>query len=134
MNLANVMDEVAAQIDTIAGLRAFGWPRDNVSPPAAIVSYPEDYNFDATYGRGMDRLTLPVIVVVGRVSDRKARDRLGAYCDGSGTSSIKAVVEAGTYTSLDEVRVTGIEFDAIDIAGVTHVAAAFSLDIAGQGA
>lgn len=93
MNLADVMDEVAARVDTIDGLRVSAFPPDQVQPPAAVVTYPEEYLFDETYGRGMDRLTLPVIVMVGRVSDRKSRDQLAAYCDGSGARSLKAVLE-----------------------------------------
>jgi hypothetical protein len=134
MDLADVMDEVGDLLDTVTGLRVYRYPPDNVQPPAAVVSYPEEYTYDATYGRGMDRLTLPVVVLVGRVSDRTSRDRLGAYVDGSGSSSVKAVLEAGTYTDFDTLRVVGVEFDVVSVAGVDHVAATLSLDIAGQGA
>ena len=134
MNLADVMDEIAAQVDTISGLRTYPFPPDQVAVPAAIVTYPGEYTFDETFGRGLDRLKLPVIVLVGKVSDRKSRDQLGAYCNGSGASSIKAVVEAGSYTAFDEARVERIEFDVISMAGVEYVAATFTLDVAGQGA
>jgi hypothetical protein len=97
MNLADVMDAVGDRLDTIAGLRVFAYPPGSVTPPAAVVSYPEGIEFDATYGRGSDRMTLPVVVVVGKASDRAARDKLGAYCDGSGASSVKAVLESGEY-------------------------------------
>jgi hypothetical protein len=133
VNLANVMQAVSDRLDTIAGLRCFGYPPGTVSPPAAIVSYPDHLTFDETYGRGMDRLTLPVVVVVGRPTDRSTRDRLTAYCDGSGTSSVKAVLESGTYTAFDVIRVTGIEFDTVSIAAVDYLAAIFDLDIAGHG-
>jgi hypothetical protein len=134
MNLADVMDEIAAQLDTITGLRTYPYPPDSLAVPAAVVTYPSEYLFDETYGRGMDRLKVPVIVLVGKVSDRKSRDQLAAYCSGSGASSIKAVVEAGTYTAFDEARVERIEFDVIKIAAVEYVAGTFTLDIAGTGA
>lgn len=133
MNLADVMDEIAERLDTITGLRCFAYPPGSISPPAAIVSYPEDYTYDATYGRGMDRLTLPVVVVVGKVSDRSARDQMGAYVDGSGASSVKQVLESGAYTAFDTVRVTGVEFDTVPIAATDYLAATFDLDIAGSG-
>lgn len=133
MDLADVMQAVADRLDTITGLRVYPYPPDLVQPPAAVVTYPEEYVYDATYGRGMDRMTLPVIVMVGRVSDRASRDAIGAYANGSGASSIKAVVEAGTYTAFDTVRVTGAEFDIVSVAGVEHLAATFTLDIAGPG-
>lgn len=134
MNLADVMDQVAAQLDTITDLRCYAYPPDVVYPPAAIVSYPDAYTFDETYGRGMDRLSLPVVLVVGKVSDRAARDELGAYADGSGSQSVKAVVEAGTYTAFDSVRVESVDFDVVTIAATDYMAALFSLDIVGTGA
>ena len=38
MNLADVMDELAARIDTIEGLRVHAFPPDNVAVPAAVVT------------------------------------------------------------------------------------------------
>lgn len=134
MNLASVMDAIGTRLDTITGLRVFKFPPDGtISPPAAIVSYPLEYEFDSSYARGSDRMSLPVIVLVGKVSDRKSRDQLGAFCDGSGSSSVKAVVEAGTYTAFDTVRVASVEFDVISVAAVEHAAATFTLDIIGPG-
>ena len=134
VNLADVMDEIATQLDTITGLRVFAYPPDALHPPAAVVSYPDAYTFDGTYVRGMDRMSLPVVVVVGKVSDRASRDELGAYADGSGSASVKAVVEAGTYTAFGTVRVESVEFDVVTIAGIDYMAALFTLDIVGTGA
>ena len=133
MNLANVMDAISDRLDTIAGLRCFAHPSGSVTPPAAIVSYPETYTFDETYGRGMDRLNLPVVVVVGKVSDRASRDALAAYCNGTGAASVKAVLESGTYSTFHTVRVASIEFDTVTIAGTDYIAALFDLDISGSG-
>lgn len=135
MNLGAVMQEIADRIDTIAGLRVYAYPPNSIVPPAALVSYPDTYSYDETYGRGMDRITdLPVIVAVGKVSDRASRDKITQYVDGSGSASIKAVVESGTYTEFDVVRVTGVVFDVVTIAAVDYLGATFTLDIAGQGA
>lgn len=133
MNLSTVMDQVATQLDTIAGLRVHAYPPSTLTPPAAVVAYPDDYTFDATYGRGMDRMTLPVVVMVGKVSDRSSRDRLTDYLDGAGAASVKAVVEAGTYTAFDVVRVMDATFDVVSMGGVDYIAATFTLDIAGSG-
>jgi hypothetical protein len=134
MDLGNVMDQVATQLDTISGLRCFAYPPDSITPPAAIVSYPEELLFDATYDRGADTLLLPVIVAVGKVHDRSTRNLVDGYCAGSGASSIKAVLEAGTYTAFDTVRVTRAEFDVVTIGGTDYLAALFDLDIIGDGA
>lgn len=134
MILADVMDQIGDRLDTITGLRVFRYPPDSVTPPAAIVSYPDEIVFDETYGRGMDRMTLPVVIVVGKVSDRTSKDRLTAYANGSGTSSVKGVIEGGTYTAFDTVRISRAEFDVVSINSTDYVAGLFDLDIAGQGA
>jgi hypothetical protein len=71
--------------------------------------------------------------VVGKATDRTARDRIYAYAAPTGASSVKAVLESGTYNSFHTIRVTECEFDVISIAGVDYIAAVFTLDIAGQG-
>jgi hypothetical protein len=133
VDLAAVMQAVSDRLDTIAGLRCFAYPPGSITPPAAVVSYPDTYDFDETYGRGMDRLKLPVVVVVGRPTDRTTRDKLAAYVNGTGASSVKAVLESGTYTAFDVVRVTGVDFDVVTIAATDYLAALFDLDIAGKG-
>ena len=133
MNIADVMDEIATQLDTIAGLRVVAhWP-GSISPPTAIVAMP-DTTFDETYGRGMDRMQMPVVLAVGKVVDRSARDAVAAYVNGSGPKSVKQVVEAGTYTAFDTVRVMSAEFDTYAFGAVEHLVAVFQLDIAGDGA
>ena len=133
MMLNEVMDAISTRLDSIGGLRLF-FPGEAISPPAAVVLYPETVTFDATYVRGMDRMSLPVSVVVGKVSDRSALKQLSEYCNGSGAKSVKAVLESGTYDAFDTVRVESIDFDYVTHGGALLVEAMFTLDIAGQGA
>lgn len=133
MNLGDVMDEVAGRLRAIPQLRVHPYPADSVNPPAAVVAWPERYDFDETYGRGSDRMTLPLLVVVSRVPDRAARDQLSRFCDGAGPASVKAALETGEAMSFDSVRVTRIEFDVVRIAENDYIAATFMLDIFGPG-
>lgn len=133
MDVAEVMDELAARLGMIAGLRVFAWPPGSVTPPAAIVSYPERVDFDSTYGRGMDRMTVPVAVVVGRPADRATRDSLAAYCGGGGARSVKAALDRGFCTAWDSVRVVRADTDVVSIGGVDYLAALFSIEISGTG-
>lgn len=133
MNLADVMDELAARIETISGLQVFSFPPDHVSPPTAVVTYPETYTYDETYGRGSDRLTVPVLVMVGKASDRASKDQLAAYADGSGLKSIKAVIEGDGASYLDLPGGSGNyaqtpEHPTLDIAGNLWLAADVALD------
>ncbi len=65
-----------------------------VSVPAAIVQLPRSIDFDLTYGRGGDTYTLPVLILVGAADDKASQVNLAAYLDPSGTTSIKAAIEA----------------------------------------
>lgn len=84
MDLGAVMDEIGDRLDTLDGLRVYRYPPDNVQPPAAIVTYPDTYTYDETMRRGMDRITLPVVLLVGKVSDRASRDRISDWLSRGG--------------------------------------------------
>lgn len=135
MDIASVMDELAARLETIDGWRVHSLPPGTVVPPALVVSYPEEYVFDRTYGRGTDAIQLPVAAMVGKVIDRSTRDLLAAICGGAGVSSVKQVLEGynGNYASFDFVHVTGVEFDVMTHHAVDYMAAIFTLQIIGPG-
>lgn len=133
MDLEAVIEEIEAALDTIAGLRILVVGERPV-PPAAYVSYPESITYGESYARGMDSMELQVVLVVGRTIDRATRKALAAYCKGSGSASVKAVVDGHTYTACDSVTVTGAEFDVVTVSGVDLMAAIFSVDVVGTGA
>lgn len=134
MNIAGVMDELGAALETIGGLQVFPYWADRVTPPAAVVGWPDSYSFDATYGRGSDRITVPVTVLVGRVTAATSRDRLAAYADGSGPSSVKQAVDGHASSAYDTATVREVtEFATYTVAGVEYLGARFSVDIMGSG-
>lgn len=134
MNLNDVMDEVATTLATISGLRVFGYPPPTVVPPAGIVSYPDAIEFDQTYGRGMDRISgLPIILVVGKATDRAARETAAGWASGSGETSVKAALEDHEWASCDVLIVTRCSFDVVTIASVDYLAAMFEADVIGSG-
>lgn len=133
MDINAVMEEIGDRLDTIAGLRVHKEPPSTVNPPAAVVVFP-DIEFDGTYGRGMDTLSLPVVLVISKAVDRVSRKQVTPYVSGSGAKSIKSVIESGTYTTFDVVRVANVEFAVATIGAVDYLTATFTLNIAGQGA
>jgi hypothetical protein len=137
MNIGDVMDEIAERLrraPSLAG-RTFEYPPGSVHGHAAIVTYPDDYTFDAAYQRGLDRMTIPVWIVVGRPTDRSTRDLLSKYINGSGEESVKALLEDDDeYQSFDTLRVASVQFDNYPIGAVEYLAAGFNLEITGQGA
>lgn len=129
-------EELAARLRRIPGLAVFAHPVDTVVPPAAIVVYPDRVDYDTTYARGVDKITMPVVVVVGKTSDGRAvMDALSGYWDGAGSRSVKAALEAGGPVPgvLDDVQVPSAEQAEATIGGVEMLAAVFTAEITGSG-
>lgn len=133
MKIADVMDELGVALSTIPGLRVVPYYADRISPPTAVVGWPDELVFDGAFGRGMDRVELPVFVMVGRVDARNARKALAGYVNGSGPGTVKQAIESGNYMACDSVRVQSATIEAVSVAGVEYLAAVFRVDIAGTG-
>lgn len=134
MDLAAVMDEVGTALARVPGLRPFPYSVDAITPPAAVVGWPDEITYDSTMGRGMDTITLPVYVLVGRVDQRSARDVLARYLDGGNPGSLKAVIERGPHVAFDSVRVVKADPQSLTSAGVDYIGAVLELNIVGKGA
>lgn len=132
MNIADVMDELGAALETIPDLRVFPYWADRVTPPAAVVTWPE-VTYDLTFVRGGDRLEIPLITLTGKVDARSARDLAAQYADGSGTHSVKVAVESYAATGWDSARVERVEFGVTSVAAVEYLSATFYVDIVGPG-
>lgn len=134
MNVAAVMEQLGDALEFINGLRVFRYPPDAITAPAGIIAYPDDINYATSYQRGMDRMTVPVIIAVGKVSDRASAKQLAEYMSGSGTKSIKVVLDGyESYTAMDSVTVTRAETDVLVMGGVEYITAIFEVDVVGQG-
>lgn len=130
MNYETVCEQIETQLATITGLRV-GNVAAGTPPPFAILDWPDEIRFDETYGRGADSMTVPLAVAVGRPAERTTRSRLAVYCNGTGSESIKAVLEAGTYTAFDSIRVTDVKFATWSEGGIDYATAVFGLEIMG---
>lgn len=127
LDLPAVMTAIGTQLATISGLRVKAYPSDSAAPPAAIVSLPETVEYDSVAGRGADRVVIPVTVLVGKVSDRTARDAIARYVSGEGASSVKAAIEAGAVGQT--VRVTTSRVDIVAIGDIEYLGASFDVEV-----
>jgi hypothetical protein len=134
MRLDLVMDEVASVLREITGLNVFPYPPESLTPPAGYVSYPRSIDMDGTYGRGEDQFTdLPIVLVASKVMTLAARETVAAWASGDGPKSIKAFMEAHSWTTCDDLTVTSGEFDVEKIAGVDYLAVMFKATVVGPG-
>lgn len=134
MRIGDVMDDLGAALGTIDGLRVFPYSATRVTPPAAIVGWPDPLTYDTTMRRGADTVEMPVNVLVGQVDARSSRDLLSRYADGTGPASVKSVIEAHTPAAYHSARVIRCEFGVTTVAGVDYLAATFAIQIIGTGA
>lgn len=133
MDVESVMEELAGRLDSIPDLRVYAWPPGSVTPPAAVVGYPADYSYDQTYQRGQDQMTIPVVVVVGRTTERTSRTALTGYVAGTGPRSVKGRLDGRGYAALDLAHVATVEFDVYEVGGVSYLAAIFDVTVVGPG-
>lgn len=128
--LQAILDALAASLDAIPGLRVFGYTPDQIAPPTAIVQLPRSIDFDLTYNRGADTYVVPVLLLVGKVSDRASSANLASYLDAAGPTSVKAAIEVDDTLGglIDDCRVTGATgIGSYTFAGVEYLGAEFNL-------
>lgn len=103
--------------------RVFDYIPDQVPTPCAVVGN-ITITFDEAQNRGLDQGEIDVIVIVSRMNERGAQDKLDGYLAGSGAGSIKAAIEAdrtlaGALATLRVIRAAPI---TIEVSGVTFFA------------
>jgi hypothetical protein len=139
VNIVDVAEELALKLGGIPGVRAAAWDSDTVTPgkgAAALVSLPEQVNYDATYGRGQDTFTVEFMLLVNRSDMRTATRKVASYARGSGVDSVKVAVDSSDtneYQSCDDVRVMSCEFDSVQVGATVYLAVIFTASIAGSG-
>jgi len=103
--------------------RVFDYIPDQVPTPCAVVGN-ITITFDEAQNRGLDQGEIDVIVIVSRMNERGAQDKLDGYLAGTGAGSLKAAIEAdrtlaGALATLRVIRAAPI---TIEVAGVTFFA------------
>lgn len=123
---------IATNLATISGLRTSATVPDSINPPIAVVM-PNTITYDTSFARtGGDEYEFLVMVIVGRVDERTAQNRLDGYCSGTGASSVKAAIESdktlgGKAFSL---RVTSLRnYNQVTVGDVTYLSGEFVVQV-----
>ncbi len=128
MDLAAIMDAILEQVLDGTDIKTgYAYPAESINPPCAVVGYPEEIEFDATFGSVNNRLKIPVHIAVGKVHDRSARDRISVLIAGVG--SLKAALDGDLGGVVQTCRVTECEISTLTVAGVEYLSARLLLDI-----
>ena len=141
MDIAAIRQGLAAAADAIDGLTCYGFVPDAIVAPCFMACEVE-INFDSAFGRGLDTVTVTCRVLVSRADDKAGQSGLDAYLAGSGSSSLKAALEAARGApgqsaldgACDDFRVTRVQgYRLYEHAGVDYFGAELTVMCIGSG-
>lgn len=127
-DLGAVMDAIANAItDADITKRAYGYPADSISVPCAVVGFPDSIEFDVTFQRGADQTVIPVYFIVGKVTEKSARDHLASII--TGATGIKDTLDGNLGGVVDTLRVTDMKILNVQVSGIDYLAAQFNAEV-----
>jgi hypothetical protein len=131
MTVSTIRDGIKTRLATISGLNTYDTVPDNPMVPFAAV-LPTGIEYDAAMADGAHAYRFGILVAVHRASEGVAQDALDAYCDATGTKSIRAAIN-GDRTLAGEVfscRVTEMRnYSQLPIGETTYLGAEFVVEV-----
>ena len=131
-SITDLRNGIANNLTGIDGLRTSSTVPDSINPPIAVVM-PSRITYDTAFARtGGDEYEFIVMVIVGRVDERNAQNRLDAYCSGSGANSVKTAIESdktlgGKAFSL---RVTSLrQYNQVTVGDIIYLSGEFVVQV-----
>ena len=136
MNPSTVRDNLKTALQSITGLRVMDYVPDSANIPtnnAFAVVGQLSLNYDYTLNRGFDFATCNIIVMVGRMSERSGQERLDGLLASSGSTSIKAAVEADKTLSgaVQTLRVVSASPGTITSASIDYLSYQYAVELIG---
>jgi len=134
LSVSSVRSGLATRLATISGLMAYAKAPGQIQPPAAIVIPGKPLGEYNEASGGLALLNLRVVLLVQRADDEQAQTSLDAYLDPTGTSSVKAAIEAdGTLGgSAHYAWVARVDdYGSVEWAGVEYLGATFDVEVQG---
>jgi hypothetical protein len=129
MDLADLMDAIATELEALNKGQDNSLPVDQVVVPCAVVGYPTEVDFDVTFKRGSDRMVLPVHFLVGKTFQESAKARLSEIL--TGATSIKDALDEGLTDNTRTARVTNCKVEEVSVGGIGYLSATFQLEVIG---
>jgi hypothetical protein len=130
-SITELREGLAANLATIPGLRTAATIPDNPNPPIAIVQL-NRVQYHQDFKRGMTEYNFAVQVVVGRVDERSAQQRLDLYCSSTGDYAIGLAVESDRTLggkAFDCIVTEMTNYGSVLISDVTYLAAEFNVRV-----
>jgi hypothetical protein len=130
-DIYNIRAGLATNIGTVSGLRTSKEIPDNPTPPIAVINL-DSIDYHQAMKDGLTRYNFTVTVIVGRAAEREMQRKLDAYCQPSGSQSVKAAIESNRTLSgevYDLVVVNASSIGSLIINDQTYLAAEFTVTV-----
>jgi hypothetical protein len=133
MTPTQVREGLAAALATITGLRCYDYVPDGAVVPCAIIEPLEVTFHEASKPGGTQYYRAYVLVIVGRMSDRSASDKLDGYLATTGASSVRQAIETDSTLGgkCSTLLVSNALPRSVVVSGVDMTAYRFEVDIYG---
>jgi hypothetical protein len=92
VSITDIRDGIAANLATIPGLRTSAELPDQPNPPIAVVQL-NNVTYDQAFQNGLVLYNFTITVIVGKVAERLAQQRLNAYAS-AGAGGVKTALES----------------------------------------
>lgn len=92
MSITDIRDGIATNLATISGLRTSAELPDQPNPPIAVVQL-NNVTYDQAFQNGLVLYNFTITVIVGKVAERLAQQRLNAYAS-TGAGGVKTALES----------------------------------------
>lgn len=127
-DITGMSQAMASNLATISGIRTYPEIPDNPALPAAVVSL-SGVEYDQAFADGLTNYTFEVTVIVSRVTERRAQQRVHDLVQ-TGSGSVKAAIESDRTlngTAFDCV-VTGMNnITSVSIGDIEYLTASFEV-------
>jgi hypothetical protein len=130
--MSDLRTRLATNLATISGLRTAATIPDAINPPVAVI-FPSSITYDTAFARsGGDEYEFIVTVIVGRMDERSAQNKLDGYCNPTGSTSIKTAIQSDRTLGGQafDCRVTNLRnYNQVTVGDTTYLAAEFVVQI-----
>ena len=127
-DITGMSQAMASNLATISGIRTYPEIPDNPALPAAVVSL-SGVEYDQAFADGLTNYTFEVTVIVSRVTERRAQQRVHDLVQ-TGSGSVKSAIESDRTlngTAFDCV-VTGMNnITSVSIGDIEYLTASFEV-------
>lgn len=94
-DISAIRAALASRLSTLVGTSGNSYAYWQVEPatPSFMVSAIGPTDYDSTFGRGSDELTITITATASGGLDEAAQRQIDDWCDTSGSTSVKAALE-----------------------------------------